>query len=67
LQSPLQLHHAVNDTVVNVGYSRDLVQVLVENNKVYEFYEYAGGGHDIDSPYFEDAMERTVVFFKKHL
>jgi len=67
LQSPLQLHHAVNDTVVNVGYSRDLVQVLVEHNKVYEFYEYAGGGHDIDSPYFEDAMERTVVFFKKHL
>jgi uncharacterized protein len=67
LQSPVQLHHAVNDTVVNVGYSRDLVQVLVEQSKVYEYYEYAGGGHDIDSPYFEDAMERTVVFFKKHL
>jgi dipeptidyl aminopeptidase/acylaminoacyl peptidase len=67
LQSPLQIHHAVNDSVVNIGYSRDLAAVLAENNKVYEFYEYAGGGHDIDSPYFDQAMLRTLVFFQKYL
>ena len=67
LQSPLQLHHAINDDVVNVGYSRDLAGVLAEHNKLHEFYEYAGGGHNIDSPYFEEAMLRTVAFFQKHL
>jgi dipeptidyl aminopeptidase/acylaminoacyl peptidase len=67
LQSPLQIHHAVNDTVVNIGYSLDLTRVLSENNKVYEFYEYDGGGHDIDSPYFEQAMLRTIEFFLKYL
>jgi dipeptidyl aminopeptidase/acylaminoacyl peptidase len=67
LHSPLQIHHAVNDSVVNIGYSLDLTRVLAENNKVYEFYEYEGGGHDIDSPYFEEAMLRTIVFFQKYL
>lgn len=67
LQDPLQIHHAVNDTVVNVGYSIELSAVLDANNKLYEFYQYAGGGHDIDSPYFEEAILRTVAFFQKHL
>jgi dipeptidyl aminopeptidase/acylaminoacyl peptidase len=67
LQAPLQIHHAVNDPVVNIGYSMGLVNVLAEHNKVYEFYTYDGGGHDIDSPYFETAMLRTVEFFQKYL
>lgn len=67
LQSPLQIHHAVDDTVVNIGYSRGLAAVLLESGKVYEYYEYAGGGHDINSPYFEQAMLRTVEFFRKYL
>ncbi len=67
LNSPIQLHHAVNDPVVNVGYSRDLEEVLFENEKDYESYEYQGGGHNIESPYFETAMQRTVEFFKANL
>ena len=67
LTSPLQIHQATDDPVVNIGYSRDLVRVLKDNDKNYEFYEYAGGGHNIDSPYFETAMERTVKFFKVKL
>lgn len=67
LQSPVQLHHAVNDTVVNVGYSIELSTVLDAHGKVYEFYQYAGGGHDINSPHFEEAILRTVAFFQKHL
>lgn len=67
LQSPVQLHHAVNDTVVNIGYSVDLARVLEEHGKVYEFYTYENGGHDIDVPAFNTAMERTVAFFKAHL
>lgn len=67
LNSPLELHHAVNDPVVNIGYTRDLVKVLDANNKVYEEYEYVGGGHNIESPYFETAMKRTIDFFQKNL
>lgn len=67
LVRPLQIHHAVNDSVVDIDYSRDLVQVLSDNEKTYEFYEYDGGGHNISSPYFETAMERTVKFFKDTL
>jgi len=67
LSAPLQIHHAVDDPVVNIGYSRDLGQVLKESSKTYELYEYEGGGHNISSPYFEEAMERSVQFFKKNL
>jgi uncharacterized protein len=67
LQAPLQIHHAANDTVVNIGYSTSLASVLDANGKTYEFYQYAGGGHNIESPYFEDAMLRTIIFFQKNL
>lgn len=67
LSSPLQINHSTSDSVVNIGYSRDLVRVLKDNSKAHEFYEYEGGGHNITSPYFEQAMERTVNFFKKNL
>lgn len=67
LTKPIQLHHAVNDEVVSVGYSRDLKTVLDENSKLSELYEYEGGGHNINSPYFELAMQRTVNFFREYL
>ena len=67
LQSPLELHHAIDDDVVNIGYSRDLAAVLQANGKAYEFYEYTSGGHNIGSPSFELAMRRTIEFFRQHL
>lgn len=67
LSSPLQINHSTSDSVVNIGYSRDLVRVLKDNSKAHEFYEYEGGGHNITSPYFEQAMERTVNFLKNNL
>ncbi|MBI2414529.1 alpha/beta hydrolase [candidate division WWE3 bacterium] len=67
LVAPVQIHHAIDDSVVNIGYSKDLVKTLSGNNKTYEFYEYDGGGHNINSPYFEQAMERTIEFFKRNL
>jgi len=67
LKGPISLHHAVNDPVVNVGYARDLADVLAQRGKDYEIFEYDGGGHNLDSPYFETAMQRTVEFFKKNL
>ena len=67
LEAPLQIHHALNDNVVNVGYSQDLAAVLEEAGKSYELFTYDGGGHNIASPYFSDAMQRTIQFFREHL
>ena len=67
LSAPLEIHHAINDTTVNIDYSRDLATELKKQNKEYELFEYEGGGHNIDSPYFDVAMERTIAFFKKNL
>ncbi len=67
LQNPLQLHHAIDDDVVNIGYSRDLAAVLQTSGKTYESYEYDSGGHNIGSPSFDLAMTRTIAFFRAHL
>ncbi len=67
LNRPVQLNHATNDPVVDIGYTKDLESVLKENGKDYEVIEYGGGGHNITSPYFEQAMENTVRFFKENL
>ncbi|HEX2909133.1 MAG TPA: alpha/beta fold hydrolase [Phototrophicaceae bacterium] len=67
LHSPLQIHHAVDDDVVNIGYSRDLVAVLENNAKSYKYFEYDSGGHNIGAPSFNLAMQRTIAFFREHL
>jgi len=67
LSRPLQIHHAKDDMVVSIGYSQDLVAVLRENGKEYGFYAYEGGGHNLSSPYFDQAMLRTVEFFRNNL
>jgi dipeptidyl aminopeptidase/acylaminoacyl peptidase len=67
LERPVQLHHAEDDTVVNIGYSFDLAVALQNFGKPYEYFAYDGGGHNISSPFFEQAMARTVEFFRKYL
>jgi fermentation-respiration switch protein FrsA (DUF1100 family) len=44
-----------------------LAVVLQQNGKQYEFYTYEGGGHNLVSPYFDQAMLRTVEFFRDNL
>ena len=67
LEAPLQLHHAVNDRVVDVRYSTDLAAVLDAAGKAHEYYQYESGGHNIASPAFSEAMRRTIEFFQEHL
>jgi dipeptidyl aminopeptidase/acylaminoacyl peptidase len=67
LSSPIQLHHAQNDTVVDINYSHGLAGALLEAGKDYEFYIYDGGGHNLISPWFDQAMLRTVEFLQDHL
>lgn len=63
----IQLHHAENDTVVNIGYSRDLVPYLEDAGIEHELFEYSSGGHDIEGAAFGTAMQRTVAFFREQL
>ena len=67
LSSPIQIHHAKNDSVVTIRYSYRLVEKLQEENKTYQFYIYEGGDHNLISPYFDQAMLRTVQFFEDNL
>jgi len=67
LDHPIQIHHAQDDPVVSVRYSEDLAAVLLRNGKVYEFYIYEAGGHNLFSPYFDQAMLRTIQFFREEL
>lgn len=67
LKGALQLHHAVDDDVVNVEYSRNLDKLLDTTAVVHEFFEYSSGGHNIAGASFNQAMERTVAFYKKYL
>ena len=63
----LQIHHAIDDNVVNIGYTRNLKQVLEEKDIKIETYEYLSGGHNITGASFNQAMDRTVKFYDRFL
>ncbi|MBA3723612.1 MAG: hypothetical protein H0W89_01815, partial [Candidatus Levybacteria bacterium] len=67
LQGSIQLHHAADDSVVDVRYSRDLNELLGKTSVPHEFYEYETGEHNIAGVNFDTAMQRTVDFYKKYL
>lgn len=65
--TPVQLHHAVNDTVVSVEYARRLKAAFDLASKPLELFEYSSGGHDIEGTAFGQAMQRTADFYQQHL
>lgn len=67
LKGALQINHAVDDDVVNVAYSRDLMTYFDKSTLPHELYEYPSGGHNISGASFGTAMQRTVDFYKKYL
>lgn len=67
IKGALEIHHAVDDSVVNVGYSRDLMEILDQTSIPHALYEYQSGGHDIAGSSFNEAMSRTVEFYEERL
>lgn len=67
LKGAIELHHAVDDAVVNIGYSRDLITLLDKTAVPHQLYEYPTGGHNIEGVSFILAMQRSADFFKAHL
>jgi len=63
----IEVHHAADDTVVNIGYSLDLMKNLDSSNITHEFYEYPTGGHNIEGTSFTTAIKKTVEFFDEYL
>lgn len=61
----IQLHHAENDEVVNINYSRELSERLEKSGASYELHTYSQGGHNLSSPSFTQAMMRTVEFYQE--
>ncbi len=67
LKGAIEIHHAIDDPVVSIEYSRELNADLDKTSVPHEFFEYPTGGHNITDPSFSKAMQRTVAFFKKYL
>lgn len=67
LKGAVEIHHAVDDAVVSVEYSRNLMKLLDATSVSHSLYEYESGGHNLTGSSFSTAMQRTVEFFKKHL
>ena len=67
IQGAINIHHAVDDPVVSVEYSRNLTSLLDKTPVPHRLYEYQSGGHNISDPSFSQAMGRTVNFFKEEL
>ncbi len=63
----LEIHHAVDDAVVSIEYSRNLSKLLDGTQLIHTLYEYPNGGHNIEGTSFTTAMQRTVEFYKKYL
>ncbi len=63
----IQINHAVDDDVVSIEYSRNLMKILDETEIVHELKEYPSGGHNINGTSFTPAMQNTVEFFDKYL
>ncbi len=67
IATPIQLHTGGDDQEVPVVFSVSLEQKLQAAGKTVEYYNYPGGDHNISSPNFERAMQRSLSFFNKYL
>jgi len=67
ISGPLQLHVGLSDEEVPPLFSESLKGDLENQQKVVEFYAYEGADHNLSSPSFELAMQRSIEFFDKYL
>lgn len=67
ISSSVQLHHGLADESVPWEFSESLKNNLEKEGKAVEYYTYVGADHNISSPNFEIAMQRSVNFFDKYL
>ncbi|OGH19219.1 MAG: hypothetical protein A2868_01810 [Candidatus Levybacteria bacterium RIFCSPHIGHO2_01_FULL_40_15b] len=67
ISGSIQLHHGTADETVPYVLSEKLYNRLKTAGKEVEYYTYEGADHNLSSPAFELAIERSIEFFDKHL
>jgi len=67
ITTPIQLHTGELDEEVPAEFSAAFYEKLILAKKSAEYYIYPFGNHDISSPNFETAMERSIKFFDTYL
>lgn len=60
----LNIHHAVDDNVVSIEYSRNLDILLDKSAIEHKVYEYPTGGHNLTGNSFTEAMDRSIRLFR---
>lgn len=63
----ISLNHAVDDSVVDIGYSRNFNKILDTTSIPHELNEYPSGGHNFTGSSFTQAIQNTVRFFNRYL
>ena len=61
----VQIHHAMDDNVVSIEYSQNLMNILDSTDIGHELFEYPSGGHNLIGSAFNQAMQRNVDFFTR--
>lgn len=67
VKTAIQLNHSVDDNVVSIEYSRNLMKILDSTTIVHELNEYQSGGHNISGAAFGQAMRESVDFYLEHM
>ena len=67
ITTPLQIHTGLDDEEVPPLFSEHLYNMLKQNNKYVELFEYEGADHNISGASFTLAMQRSVDFFDSYL
>jgi fermentation-respiration switch protein FrsA (DUF1100 family) len=67
VSSSIQVHHATNDNVVSIEYSRNLMTILNQTAIPHQLYEYNSGGHNLTGNTFNQAIQRTADFLSTYL
>ncbi len=62
VEGDLRIHHAVNDNVVSIDYSRNLDRILDDTQINHQVYQYTSGGHNLTGTSFSQAMQRSADF-----
>lgn len=61
------LIHAIDDDVVSINYSRNLISILDNTDISHEITEFISGGHNLTGSSFSSALRETTEFFRSNL
>jgi dipeptidyl aminopeptidase/acylaminoacyl peptidase len=67
ISAPFQIHHGTQDQTIPISASEKFHQALLSVGKKSEFFRYENQGHIFQGSTWQEAMKRTLKFYKEHL